>query len=401
MLAATFSADTPLAKRYVRYIETANTLLAQYDGKQPFAAYLKKYFAAHKKHGGTDRKSIALLCYGYFRLGKMISALTPALQWQAVILLYPPAAPIASVLLPEKIVQHLTDSVEQKILYLQERGTLGLYSIFSFSPPLSEGIDNHAFQISHLQQPKLFLRIRKGKDALVEEKLNRANIAFEKVGAHALALTNATSVDTILELDKEAVVQDISSQQIASYFELIPVKSFHSFSVWDCCAASGGKSILAWDVLPHFSLTVSDVRESILNNLVNRFAKADIQPYKKQVIDLTQHQSTDKQYQLIIADVPCSGSGTWGRTPEYLLHFQEQALELYTSRQEKILAQVLPALAPGGYLLYITCSVFRCENEDRVNWLLSKYPLRLIKAGLITGYTKGADTLFAALLQLQ
>ncbi|MBU3743618.1 MAG: Fmu (Sun) domain-containing protein, partial [Sediminibacterium sp.] len=200
---------------------------------------------------------------------------------------------------------------------------------------------------------------------------------------------------------KEVVVQDLSSQQIANYLELIPVNHFDSFSVWDCCAASGGKSILAWDVLPPFSFTVSVVCASLLNNLEKRFFNAGIQSYTKQVIDLTQNQMASKKYQLIIADVPCSGSGTWGRTPEYLLHFQEQALELYTSRQEKILAQVLPALAPGGYLLYITCSVFRCENEDRVNWLLSKYPLRLIKAGLITGYTKGADTLFAALLQLQ
>ena len=401
MLSALFAANNPLAKRYGRYIETASTLLAQYDGSQPFAAYLKKYFAAHKKHGGTDRKWITLLCYGYFRLGKMISALTPALQWQAVLLLYTPAAPIARELLPESLVQHLADTTEQKILLLQQWGPLDLQAIFSFAQPVSDGIASNAFQLSHLHQPKLFLRIRKGKDEVVEAKLNQANIAFEKVGAHALALANATSLDGLLELDKEVVVQDLSSQQIASYLELIPVNHFDSFSVWDCCAASGGKSILAWDVLPPFSLTVSDVRASILNNLEKRFLNAGIQAYTKQVIDLTQNQTASKKYQLIIADVPCSGSGTWGRTPEYLLHFQEQALELYTSRQEKILAQVLPALAPGGYLLYITCSVFRCENEDRVNWLLSKYPLRLIKAGLITGYTKGADTLFAALLQMQ
>lgn len=401
MLSAIFSADTPIAKRYVRYIETANTLLTQYDGKQPFAGYLKKYFATQKKHGGTDRKWIALLCYGFFRLGKMTSSLSPALQWQAVLLIYAPAAPIASVLLPESVAQHLSDTLEQKIMYWPQLAATTLPSIFSFNQPVSDGINRLEFQLSHLQQPKLFLRIRKGKDALVEEKLARANIAFEKVAANTLALANGTSVDTVLELDKEAVVQDLSSQQIAQYLQLIPVTNFDSFSVWDCCAASGGKSILAWDVLPPFTLTVSDVRESILNNLIKRFAQAGIQSYKKQVIDLTQHQSVDNKYQLIMADVPCSGSGTWGRTPEYLLHFQEQELAYYTSRQEKILSQVMPALAPGGYLLYITCSVFRCENEERVNWLLRNYPLRLIQSGLLAGYNKGADTLFAALLQLQ
>lgn len=401
MLSAIYSADTPIAKRYVRYIETANTLLTHYDGKQPFAVFLKKYFATQKKHGGTDRKWIALLCYGFFRLGKMTSSLSPALQWQAVLLIYAPAAPIASVLLPESVAQHLSDTLEQKIMYWQQLAATTLPSIFSFTQPVSEGVNNNDFQLSHLQQPKLFLRIRKGKDLLVEEKLSRATIAFEKAGDHALALANATPVDTLLELDKEAVVQDLSSQQIAQYLQLIQVNNDNAFSVWDCCAASGGKSILAWDVLPPFSLMVSDVRESILNNLVKRFAAAGIRTYQKQVIDLTQHQSVDNKYQLIMADVPCSGSGTWGRTPEYLLHFQEQELQAYTSRQEKILTQVMPALAPGGYLLYITCSVFRCENEDRVNWLLQKYPLRLIQSGLLAGYNKGADTLFAALLQLQ
>lgn len=235
----------------------------------------------------------------------------------------------------------------------------------------------------------------------MRKKLSSANIPFEKLGDHALALANATPVDTVLELDKEAVVQDLSSQQIAAYLERIPVSRFDTFSVWDCCAASGGKSILAWDVLPPFKLMVSDVRESILHNLVKRFANAGIQSYQQQVIDLTQNQSANKKYQLIIADVPCSGSGTWGRTPEYLLHFREQELEGYTNRQATILAQVMPALAPGGYLLYITCSVFRCENEERVNWLVNQYPLQVIHSGIIAGYTQGADTLFAALLQLQ
>lgn len=104
-------------------------------------------------------------------MGKITNALPPELQWQAVLLMYPPAAPIATELLPETVAQHLTDTIEQKIAFLQQGGAVDLPSIFSFSQPLSDGIDGPAFQISHLQQPKLFLRIRKGKDTVVEKKI--------------------------------------------------------------------------------------------------------------------------------------------------------------------------------------------------------------------------------------
>jgi 16S rRNA (cytosine967-C5)-methyltransferase len=56
-------------------------------------------------------------------------------------------------------------------------------------------------------------------------------------------------------------------------------------------------------------------------------------------------------------------------------------------------------LEPGGYLLYITCSVFRKENEAIVDFIKEKFHLQLVKMELLKGYDKKADTLFAALLK--
>jgi 16S rRNA (cytosine967-C5)-methyltransferase len=56
-------------------------------------------------------------------------------------------------------------------------------------------------------------------------------------------------------------------------------------------------------------------------------------------------------------------------------------------------------LEPGGYLLYITCSVFKKENEEAVNFVKEKFHLQLVKMELQKGYDKKADTMFAALLQ--
>src|ERR1041385_4702883 len=54
------------------YVNSAVRILKQYEGQEPFALFLKKYFSANKKHGSRDRKQIAHLCYCYFRLGKAL-----------------------------------------------------------------------------------------------------------------------------------------------------------------------------------------------------------------------------------------------------------------------------------------------------------------------------------------
>src|SRR5687767_8598469 len=53
--------------RFFSYLNSAKTILEQYQGEEPFHLYLKKYFSASKKFGSTDRKQIAQLCYSYFR----------------------------------------------------------------------------------------------------------------------------------------------------------------------------------------------------------------------------------------------------------------------------------------------------------------------------------------------
>ena len=100
---------------------------------------------------------------------------------------------------------------------------------------------------------------------------------------------------------------------------------------------------------------------------------------------------------MIIADVPCSGSGTWARTPEQLYFFKEDKIEYYNKLQKNILSGVIPFMKPGGSLLYITCSVFSKENEEVVNYIVENHKLKLVKMELITGYKEKADTLFVAL----
>ena len=103
---------------------------------------------------------------------------------------------------------------------------------------------------------------------------------------------------------------------------------------------------------------------------------------------------------MVIADVPCSGSGTWGRNPWEMIGFPESELTYYRQLQQNILRQVMPRVKPGGYFLYITCSVYKQENEGAVDFILGNSGLNVMKKGLIKGYEHHADTMFAALFTL-
>jgi 16S rRNA (cytosine967-C5)-methyltransferase len=104
-------------------------------------------------------------------------------------------------------------------------------------------------------------------------------------------------------------------------------------------------------------------------------------------------------FDLIICDAPCTGSGTWSRTPEQLYYFREKKIDEYSSLQKKIVSNVIPHLANGGYLCYITCSVFKKENEIVVDFIQEKFNLEIIRIEVLKGYDKKADTMFAALLR--
>lgn len=387
--------------RFQSYFNTAAGLIKLYDGKIPLVHFLKQYFAQHKKHGSKDRKFIAHLCYGYYRLGHLLKELTiEEDRLKAAIYLCNNAAGEWSVLFDETW-NEWSEELHNRIQFLQNKyPSFSIQQIFPWETALSETTDPQIFALSHLIQPDLFLRIRPGKELVVKDKLQANQITFEELSAICLALPNASKVDNILNLDEEAVVQDHSSQCIGELLSVIELQS--SIDLWDCCAASGGKSILAVDFLQNIQLTVSDIRSSMLQNLKQRFTSAGIKKYHSFTADLSQtiKHPLIHPFNLIICDAPCSGSGTWSRTPEQLYFFDRATIDVYAALQQKIVSNVLPHLITGGYFLYITCSVFKQENEEAVAFILQKFPdMQLMRKELLKGYPIKADTMFAALFK--
>jgi len=327
---------------YAVHQDIANKLLAAYHGEEPLANYLKKYFAANKKHGSKDRKNISALCYTHFR---------------------------------------------------------NTVSDFPLANKISDQINAERFVASHQTQPLLFIRIRPWQKEKVIEKLAAANIEYKEVAENAFAFTNTTSLQNSLELNKEAVIQDLNSQALAQLLLLVPTSVAHPIQVWDACAASGGKTILMFDTMSNIRMHLSDIRESILYNADKRLQEAGIRPASVQEIDLTEAFDIKKPFDFVFADVPCSGSGTWGRTPEQLAYFTEAQLNKYTQLQSQILHNIIPTVKLNGHLLFVTCSVYKDENEKNVEALIATGKFKVVKQQYFTGYDQQADTLFGALLE--
>ena len=401
--------------RFQSYFNTATALLRQYDGTIPLTHFLKTYFSQHKKHGSKDRKFITHLCYCFYRLGNTLKNLSVEEKLKTAIFICNAQPQEWNILYNELWLKNWNEDLVNRIDFVKNiYPDFTTEDIFSWKDEISEGIDFTKFSLSHFIQPDLFLRIRPGKEKVVKQKLAENNISFREISASCLSLSNSTKVDDILKMDEEVVIQDYSSQRIGEFLQLFPTSDprFSTPEVWDCCAASGGKSILAKDILGKINLTVSDVRPSILHNLEKRFADAEIKNYKLFVEDLstvnslqsivrsktTDYRLLTTDYNIIICDVPCSGSGTWSRTPEQLAFFNKEKINEYSALQKKIISNSIQHLKQGGYFLYITCSVFKKENEENVAFIRQQFGLQIIKQELLIGYETKADTMFAALM---
>ncbi len=293
-------------------------------------------------------------------------------------------------------VDEVSGSIAEKKKFLGIEAELE--QLFPYQAYLSEGIDGEEYSNSFLTQPNVFARIRPGFKEKVLSKLKDYEVQFEILGEQAISVSPNAKLDQILSLDKEAVIQDWSSQRTGDEFSHLLQGDY--LTIWDCCAASGGKSIMAYDLNNSLQLTVSDIRSSILNQLRDRFKRAGINRYDELTADLSKpiREIPNHPFDVIIADLPCTGSGTWARTPEQLHYFDESRIEWYAALQRSIVVNSMAHLKRDGYLVYITCSVFKQENEMNIDALLSEYELDLVSQKVIPGYDQRADSMFISIL---
>jgi 16S rRNA (cytosine967-C5)-methyltransferase len=143
--------------------------------------------------------------------------------------------------------------------------------------------------------------------------------------------------------------------------------------IWDTCAAPGGKTLILAARHPSAHLLATDANPRRLQALTTRLEPTAPQT-KTLRADATALPADEGLFDLILCDVPCSGTGTLSRNPEIRQRLQPSDLARQATRQREILTAALARLAPGGHLLYSTCSLEPEENEQVVTAALAATP---------------------------
>ncbi len=383
--------------RVEHHIRAFEQLLSSYDGLLPLHRHLFAYFKKNKQMGSSDRRWATRYIYSYFRLGKALNHLDN-LQRLAIgdFLCHDTLSLITTQYFPDLEASISLPLDEKLTLIKSKQPKFKLKDVFQFDAELSYGILKSEFEPSFFIQPDLFIRVKEAEQNLIVKQLEAKEVNFKVISATTIALPNGTKLEQVITDPSLYQIQDLSSQYTGTFFE---PKKYDYW--WDSCAASGGKSLLLQSLEPNIELLVSDVRENSLNNLKERFQLAGIKKFHVKTLDLLLNNDQilhDYQFDGILLDAPCSGSGTWGRTPEMLYFFEKRKIENYVKLQKGIAANLVKYLKKDKPLIYMTCSVFKAENEDVVKYLTNNFDLKLERMELIKGYNKKADSMFVARL---
>ena len=210
----------------------------------------------------------------------------------------------------------------------------------------------------------------------VRLQCNDRNLVLDEFRAQHWAFTIAPEFPDALGLPPNAEVansdayrrgfveiQDLGSQLVLALAPITPG------GYWlDACAGAGGKTLqLARLLGPAGHVDATDIRVEILDELHDRATRA-------RLTNISIVQKPAEQYDGVLVDAPCSGSGTWRRQPHLKWYVKPETIAAFTKTQLQILTASAPRVKPGGLLIYATCSLSHYENRDVVAAFLQSHP---------------------------
>lgn len=227
-------------------------------------------------------------------------------------------------------------------------------------PALHDSLGASAEEVLAALQDRapLYVRVnaRKGAVNMVQERLSKDGIETIKTDCNnALKVIDGSRRLHLSEAyaDGSVEIQDLSVQMACAALDWPP-----SGRVLDLCAGGGGKA-LAIAAVSDAQVFVHDAKTARMADIPARAARAGV----------TLRQTAPEasaSYDLVLCDVPCSGSGTWRRDPEAKWRLTPEKLAGLGQVQRQIIQQAQSLVAPGGRVVYMTCSLLRVENEDLV-----------------------------------
>lgn len=226
------------------------------------------------------------------------------------------------------------------------------------------------------QRPPLWLRVnaqhhsREAYQALLQAQAIASSL--HPFAPQALKLEQGIDVTSLPGFAQGQVsVQDAGAQLAANLLDVHKGRR-----VLDLCAAPGGKTCHVLELEPGIaSMTAVELEESRMNRVRENLQRLNLQA--ELIVADAGDASTwwdGKPFDRIMVDAPCSATGVIRRHPDIKTLRREEDIIALAETQQRILQQAWQMLAPGGQLLYVTCSVLRRENEARIEQLLATHP---------------------------
>lgn len=233
------------------------------------------------------------------------------------------------------------------------------------------------------QHPPMTLRVNIRQSSVNEYAtlLERMGIQASMLGGEAITLAKPVSVESIPGfVDGVVSVQDYGAQLAARALDLKP-----TMHVLDACSAPGGKAGHILE-LADVALTALDNDGTRLERVESNFSRLNLEATVA-LGDAARWQS-DRTFDRILADVPCSASGIVRRHVDIKWLRRATDVVSFTQQQALILANLWQLLSKGGKLLYVTCSIFAEENQQQIDRFLKQnadaiqLPLALVDDGV-------------------
>lgn len=225
--------------------------------------------------------------------------------------------------------------------------------------------------------------------------LDNANIKYTIVD-NKIVLEEAIDVLSLPAFASGGVsIQDIGAQYLLDVIKDINLGE----NVLDACAAPGGKTCQLLENYPNLDLTSLDFSHERLKQVYQNIERLKLECNIIAGDASKQDWWDDKQFDSIIADVPCSATGTIKRNSDIKVMRKETDIANFVKIQRDIVSNLWDMLAQNGYMIYITCSILQAENQDNISYFTNHLEdFKLISEKIILP-TKYNDGLYYALVQ--
>ncbi len=239
------------------------------------------------------------------------------------------------------------------------------------------------FLIANQEIPKMRIQVNTRRISLKDylELMDRAHVPILSVNETlSSVLTESTRVDTLPGYQEGLFYIQDDAARMAVHIAGIQDDTL----VLDACAAPGGKSMAA-SLEGAKEITACDISSSRLIRCRDNFNRMTL-PVRVIEADAAEYNPEwEEKFDLVLADVPCSGTGIIRKEPE-IRRKDSTVLSDLIPLQKRILFNVSRYVKPGGILLYSTCSVMREENEDQIRAFLSEHPSFSLFPVSVPGY---------------